>query len=111
MRTRDEFLAVYAAGLEAVVALVEQLQRALLALTARVQELENRLNKDSHNSHKPPSSDGLARGKKPQSLRGQSGMPSGGQPGHPGHTLLPVMPASRAASESQQAFAIWTCTA
>lgn len=90
MMTRDEILAVYAAGPEAVVALVEQLQGALLALTARVQELENRLNKDSHNSHKPPSSDGLARGRKPRSLRGRSGKPSGGQPGHPGQTLLPV---------------------
>ncbi len=90
MMTRDEILAVYAAGPEAVVALVEQLQGALLALTARVQELEHRLNKDSHNSHKPPSSDGLARGKKPQSLRGKSGKPSGGQPGHPGQTLRPV---------------------
>jgi transposase len=90
MMTRDEILAVYAAGPEAVVALVEQLQRALVALTARVQELENRLNQDSHNSHKPPSSDGLARGKKPKSLRGTSGKPSGGQPGHPGQTLRPV---------------------
>jgi transposase len=90
MMTRDEILAVYAAGPEAVVSLVEQFQQALAALTARVQDLENRLNKDSHNSHKPPSSDGLARGKRPQSLRGQSGKPSGGQPGHPGQTLRPV---------------------
>jgi transposase len=90
MMTRDEILAVYTAGPEAVVSLVEQFQQALTALTARVQELENRLNKDSHNSHKPPSSDGLFRGKRPQSLRGKSGKPSGGQPGHPGQTLRPV---------------------
>jgi len=90
MLTRDEILAVYAAGPEAVVSLVEQLQQAVAALTARVEALESRLRKDSHNSHKPPSSDGLSRGKKPKSLRGQSGKKSGGQAGHPGTTLRPV---------------------
>lgn len=90
MLTRDEILAVYAAGPEAVVSLVEQLQQAVAALTVRVEALEQRLNQDSHNSHKPPSSDGLARGKRPQSLRGKSGKAPGAQPGHPGQTLRPV---------------------
>lgn len=90
MLTRDEIRAVYAQGPNAVVGLVEQLQHTLAVLTARVEALESRLGKDSHNSHKPPSSDGLSRGKKPKSLRGRSGKPSGGQPGHPGTTLLPV---------------------
>ena len=36
--------------------LIEQVRQ----LTARVEELEARLSKDSHNSSKPPSSDGLA---------------------------------------------------
>jgi transposase len=85
MLTRDEILAVYAAGPEAVVALVEQLQGQLLALTERVAALEARLAKDSHNSHQPPASDGLAR--KTRSLRQKSGKKSGGQPGHPGSTL------------------------
>src|SRR5207302_2366329 len=85
MLTRDEILAVYAAGPEAVVALVEQLQAQLLALTERVVALEARLAKDSHNSHQPPASDGLAR--KTRSLRQKSGKKSGGQPGHPGSTL------------------------
>jgi transposase len=89
MMTRDEILAVYAAGPDAVVRLVESLTGRLEKLETRFQELELRLRKDSHNSHKPPSSDGLFR-KKPQSLREKSGKPSGGQPGHPGTTLLPV---------------------
>jgi transposase len=85
MLTRDEILAVYAAGPEAVVALVEQLQAQLLALTERVAALEARWAKDSHNSHQPPASDGLAR--KTRSLRQKSGKKPGGQPGHPGSTL------------------------
>src|SRR5689334_23364159 len=58
-------------------------QNALLA--ERVQELEGRLAKDSHNSGKPPSSDGLAR--KTKSLRKRSGKKPGGQIGHRGETL------------------------
>ncbi|MHB1267521.1 MAG: DUF6444 domain-containing protein [Acidithiobacillus ferriphilus] len=51
-------------------------------LLARVQKLEAQLSKDSHNSSKPPSSDGLA--KKTQSLRRPSGKKAGG---HSGKTL------------------------
>ena len=58
------------------------------ALSARVQELEAQLRKDSHNSSKPPSSDGLA--KKPKSLRESSGRKPGGQTGHEGTTLKRV---------------------
>ena len=67
------------------------LRAQLQALAARVQEREGRLGKDSHNSSKPPSSDGLAR--KPKSLRPKSGKPSGGQPGHRGsHLRLVAQP-------------------
>ena len=62
-------------------ALREQVQ----ALLARVQDLEARLAKDSHNSSKPPSSDGLRR--KPKSLREKSGKKRGAQPGHVGHRV------------------------
>jgi len=70
------------AELEAVVA---QQQQQIATLLERVQELEARLAKDSHNSGKPPSSDGL--GRKPRSLRKKSGKKAGGQLGHRGETL------------------------
>jgi hypothetical protein len=57
----------------------------IAALLVRVQELEARLAKDSHNSSKPPSSDGLKR--KTKSLRTKSGKKAGGQLGHRGETL------------------------
>jgi transposase len=66
-------------------ATVEQQRGQIAALVARVQELEGRLAKDSHNSSKPPSSDGVAR--KTRSLRKPSGKKPGGQLGHRGETL------------------------
>jgi transposase len=104
MLSRDEIRALYDAGPEAVVALVEQLLKTQAALeeqvkvltaevqtlTAEVQALKAQLNKDSHNSSKPPSSDGPAKRPHPRSLRLQSGKPSGGQDGHPGQTRLLV---------------------
>lgn len=50
----------------------------------RIKDLENRLNKNSRNSSKPPSSDEFI---KPKSQRKKSGKKSGGQKGHKGQTL------------------------
>lgn len=55
-------------------------------LTARVNELEAQVNKNSKNSHKPPSSDGLKR--QPAQPRERGQRPKGGQPGHQGHSLV-----------------------
>jgi transposase len=97
MLSRDEILAIYQAGPDAMTALVEQLlatqatlEEQVTGLTARVTELEARLNKDSHNSHKPPSSDGPAKRPRPRSLRQRSGKKSGGQTGHLGMTRILV---------------------
>ena len=61
-------------------------------LVERIQALEARLAQDSHNSSKPPSSDGngFARPPKKRSLRKISGKGVGGQTGHQGQALRQV---------------------
>ncbi len=61
-------------------------------LEKQVAELMARLNQNSSNSHKPPSSDGpKARGKRRSKRKSSSGRKAGGQPGHKGahRALLP----------------------
>jgi transposase len=105
--SREEIRAAYVQGEEGVVALIAQLVSAFVAvlqqqrervarqqeligqLEARIQALEDQQAKNSRNSHKPPSSDGPQK-PRPQSQRKRSSKKTGGQPGHPGHTLKAV---------------------
>jgi transposase len=61
-----------------------ELRQDVARLNARVFELEGQVAKNSRNSSKPPSSEGL---RKPKSLRKSGERPPGGKPGHPGSTL------------------------
>jgi transposase len=87
--THEEIRAAYQQGEEAVIALFDGLHTVIRALEARLQALEDQHAKGSHNSSKPPSSDGLHK-PHPHSLRPTSGKKSGGQPGHVGATLKAV---------------------
>jgi len=89
--SREDILAVYGEGPEVVVTLVQTLclnndkQAARIAeLEERVKSLEDKNNKNSRNSSKPPSTDAF---QKIKSQRRSSGKPVGGQKGHKGHTL------------------------
>jgi transposase len=63
---------------------IAELEGLLMSGLLRIEELERRLAKDSHNSSKPPSSDGFKRKGKKRRLSGKA---TGGQAGHMGHTL------------------------
>ena len=62
---------------------IESLNGTILELNQTIKELKERLNKNSRNSSKPPSSDGPGKPPRSRSLRTSSGKPKGGQPDHP----------------------------
>ena len=84
-----EIRAVYRQGEDSIVNLIQSLNQDLLLVSERIRTLEDRLAKNSRNSGKPPSSDGLSK-PAPKSLRKRHGRKSGGQRGHEGNTLLAV---------------------
>lgn len=65
------------------------LEKQNAELGARVAKLEGQVAKNSSNSSKPPSSDGLKKAK-PKSRRERGKRKSGGQAGHKGETLKMV---------------------
>jgi transposase len=90
--SREHIVTAYRAGLDAVISLVEYQQDLIGSLRAQIEsleagaaELERRLHTDSHNSSKPPSSDGM--GRKVVQTRKPTGRKPGGQKGHEGTTL------------------------
>ena len=85
---------LYESGKAAVIAKLvelsselETLKRIIVALEGRIQHLEHPLAKDSHNSSKPPSSDGLKKPPRTKSQRNKTHRKVGGQQGHRGQTL------------------------
>lgn len=82
--SRKDISQIYQQGEEAVIALVDSLYDAIALLEARLAVLEGQQKKNSKNSSKPPSSDGLRR---TVSLREPTGKKPGGQADHAGRTL------------------------
>ena len=74
----------------AIWVMVEGYERRIAALEAQVAELRERLNQNSQNSSRPPSTDAPAVKRKPP--RAPSGRRRGAQPGHPAHqrVLVPL---------------------
>ena len=70
--------------------IIEEQKKIIAELTERVKKLERSLKLNSNNSGKPPSSDGLKKQPRVQSLREKSGKKPCGQQGHKGSTLRQV---------------------
>jgi len=89
MRAEDELIQVRQENADErePVKRIPQLEESIRQLSEQVQSLQERLMKDSHNSHLPPSSDRFARQKKTRSQRKRSGKKPGGQAGPEGHHL------------------------
>ncbi len=72
-----------------LIELILEMKQLIVEQQLLIQALRDQLAKDSHNSSKPPSSDGLKK-QKTRSLRRKGQHPLGGQLGHKGDTLKQV---------------------
>jgi len=86
---RDDIYKLYKEGPDAVVEFIQKQNEIIETLINRVKELEERFNKNSSNSNKPPSSDGLSR-KDRRAQERKSRKKRGGQHGHEGKQLKMV---------------------
>ena len=66
---------------------IAEVEEIVKQQAVRIAELEKRLNKNSSNSSKPPSSNGLGKPPRTTSLRENGKHKSGGQKGHKSETL------------------------
>lgn len=66
---------------------IKELELQVKKLLEKIAELERKLNSNSTNSSKPPSSDGLRKATRTKSLRDSNSNKFGGQIGHKGNTL------------------------
>ncbi|MCC5792293.1 MAG: hypothetical protein JJT82_06780 [Legionellaceae bacterium] len=80
----------YEQMISTLLAKIAELEKVVQQQAARIEELEKRLNKNSSNSSKPPSSDGLNKQPRTTSLREKGKHDSGGQKGHKGETLKQI---------------------
>lgn len=81
-----EVIKVQQQTIEALTTKLEQTNAKLEKANARIAELEEQLHKDSHNSSKPPSTDGYEK-PSPKSQRKKSSKKAGDQIGHKGHHI------------------------
>ena len=95
--SKDEISIAYQQGEAVVLELFDQIEYQVMKLSKisqdqaeAIKELQAKLSKDSSNSGKPPSSDGLAKKNiipRTESQRKKGEKPNGGQIGHQGSTL------------------------
>jgi hypothetical protein len=86
---RNQALAIYHAGPEAVVKTISDFNATIELLRNKIFSLENKiakLKKNSSNSSKRPSSDDIT---KPKKNKNKNNRKIGGQPGHPIHERMP----------------------
>jgi len=87
MLNRDEILSLCASHPE-VITYIKSLETQVKELSERLIILESRINQNSRNSSRPPSTDFFVKEKpNPKSRRKKSGKKPGGQDGHQGTTL------------------------